>query len=129
MRCYISVVPEELKNFLSAGLLAVSTALTVTQARAEENPEADEEELEFDVSVIAAHMSKIRQESADARGFVLALEVPTSKTGAMSSEGVSLLEPLEWSYVEAILVSESQDDELSWYAPQEAQIQLASWLS
>lgn len=129
MRCYINVIPEELKNFLLTGQLSVSTAMTVTQARADENPEADEEELEFDVSVIAAHMSKLRQPSANSRGFVLALEVPASKTGSMSEEGVNLKEPLQWSYVAAILVSESEEDELSWYAPQEAQIQLASWLS
>lgn len=129
MRCYISVTPEELKGFLSTGSLSVPTGMTVTQARADENPEADEEELEFDVSCIAAQMSKLRQGLTDSLGFALALEVPISKTGPMSEQGVTLLEPLQWSYVEAILVSDSEEDELSWYAPQEAQTQLASWLS
>jgi len=129
MRCYISVIPDEVREFLSTGQLSVSTAMTVTQTRADENPEADEEELEFDVSVIAAKMSKLRQASEHSRGFVLALEVPASKTGTMSEEGVNLVEPLQWSYVEAILVSDSEEEELSWYAPQEAQVHLASWLS
>lgn len=129
MRCYIGVTPTEIQNYLNLGTLEVPFGMTVTQARSEENPEADEEELEFDVSYIAAQESKLRQENPAARGFALALEVPTIETGSMNEQGVQLLSPLLWSYVEAILVSDSQDSELSWFAPQEAHGQLNSWLS
>ena len=90
---------------------------------------ADEEELEFDASYLAAQESKLRQAAPANRGFALALEVPTIETGSMNEQGVQLLRPLLWNYVEAILVSDSEESELSWFAPQEAQGQLDSWLS
>lgn len=129
MRCYIALIPSEIQVFLISGTLTVSFAMTVTHARSEENPGADEEELEFDVSYIAAQESKNRQGVLEARGFALALEVPTIETGLMNEHGVELLKPLPWSFVEAILVSDSQDSELSWFAPQEVQGQLDTWLS
>lgn len=129
MRCYIGLTPTEIQKYLTQGTLQVPFAMTVTQARADENPDADEEELEFDVSYIAAQESKLRQANPAARGFALALEVPTNETGSMNEQGVQLLRPLLWSYVAAILVSDSPDSELSWFAPQEAQGQLNSWLS
>ena len=129
MRCYISVTPAEIQEYLNLGSLVVPFGMTVTQVRSDENPEADEEELEFDLSFIAAQDSKLRQAAPAARGFALALEVPTIETGLMNEVGVQLLKPLSWSYVQAILVSDSEESELSWFAPQEVQGQLDSWLS
>jgi hypothetical protein len=129
MRCYLSVTPSEIQDFFTSGVFETDLALTVTQSFADENPEADEEELEFDVSLFAAQNSKERQGDLHARGFALALEVPSSETGAMSSQGVSLVRPLQWSFVEAVLVSESDESELSWFAPQEVENHFADWLS
>ncbi len=129
MRCYLSVTPSEVEEFFSSGTFTADLGMTVTQTFADENPEADEEELEFDVSYFAAKMSKVREDNKSANGFALAIEVPSNETGDMTSQGVVLLKPLLWSYVEAILVSDSEESELSWYAPQEVQNHLADWLS
>jgi hypothetical protein len=129
MRCYLSVTPKEIQEFLNSGTFVADLGLTVTQTFADENPEADEEELEFDVSFCAAQISKEKLGTGSARGFALALEVPTNETGEMSSQGVALVKPLKWSFVEAVLVSDSEESELSWYAPQEVESHLADWLS
>lgn len=132
MRCYLSVTPEEISEFLKSGVFAAELGLTVTQSFVDENPDADEEELEFDVSYFAAQISKERrggQGESNARGFAMALEVPTIETGEMSSQGVALVKPLKWSYVEAVLLSDSEESELSWFAPQEVENHLTDWLS
>ena len=129
MRCYVGITPDELQRFLNEGSFIFPLGMTVTQFRADENPEADEEELEFEVSWIAALESRDRQSSALANGYALALEIPNSSTGSANENGVEIVSPVLWEQVEALLVADSDEMELSWFAPQEVSLQLPAWLS
>jgi hypothetical protein len=75
-----------------------------------ENPELDEEEAEYEVSMIAARNSG---------GFVIALEIQDKEISAHQEETIVLTNEVIWENVEALFVYESADDELTWYATQE----------
>jgi hypothetical protein len=75
-----------------------------------ENPELDEEEAEYEISMIAARNSG---------GYVIALEIPEKQITQHFEESVELNSNIVWENVEALFVYDSVDDELTWYATQE----------
>lgn len=129
MRCYVGVTPNELQQFHYEGNFSFALGMTVTQKRADENPDANEEELEFEVSWLAAQESRKRQSSTTVNGYAIALEIPNSSTGAVNEDGVEIVKPVLWNQVEAILIADSNEEELSWFAPQEVSLHLPNWLS
>lgn len=129
MRGYLAVTPKGLSDFYSSGNIDAAKAFATTRYFFEEYPEVDEEEREFELSWLAALESRALQGSDESLGFVLALNLTSKQTGEEIGNTVSLLTLVEWSQVDSLLVAESADAEMSWYASQEIETQLAQWIA
>ena len=75
-----------------------------------QNPELDEEEAEYEISMIAARNSD---------GYVIALEITDTQIAQHLDETVILNDKVNWNDVEALFVYNSTEEELTWYATQE----------
>ncbi|MFZ2228068.1 MAG: hypothetical protein WA090_09665 [Candidatus Nanopelagicaceae bacterium] len=127
MRAYIAVTVEELSALVERGQFPFRSAFVLTTEFAQTNSELDEEELEFQLSWIAAQASRNGGEASQSLGFVLAVDLSNSQIGNSIGEQVELLSEIMWSQVESVLVSESEEPELTWYASQELAIYLPAW--
>lgn len=110
MRAYLAMSIEELRDFYAQKKFAPEIVYAPTIKFITENPELDEEEAEYEISMIAARNSG---------GYVIALEVTDQQISEHLEESVVLSEPVIWESVEALFVYDSNDDELTWYATQE----------
>ena len=128
MRAYLAVLPEQIDSLLRNGTYGFSSAFATTRLFFEENSEVDEEEREFELSLLAAQESREIQESEDAQGFVLAVNLTSTQSGAEDEYQVELLSDIAWSQVDAALIAESLELELTWYASQEIAEHLPEWL-
>lgn len=127
MRAYLAVSTDELSALLDKGSFAFRTAFILTTAFAQANPELDEEELEFELSWLAAQTSRAEGKSPHALGFVLAVDLANEQLGETVGQQVQLQSEITWPQAESILVSESEDPELTWYASQELAAYLPAW--
>ncbi|MDP1719650.1 MAG: hypothetical protein Q8L08_01435 [Candidatus Nanopelagicaceae bacterium] len=127
MRAYLAVTTDELSALLEKGSFPFRTAFILTTEFAQVNSELDEEELEFELSWNAAQASRGGQKSPQSMGFVLAVDLAHDQVGDTTGDQVQLLSEIAWSQVESILVSESEEPELTWYASQELAIYLPAW--
>ena len=110
MRAYLAMSIEELRDFYAQKKFTPEIVYAPTIKFITENPELDEEEAEYEISMIAAKNSG---------GYVIALEVTDQQISQHLEESVVLSEPVIWENVEALFVYDSNDDELTWYATQE----------
>jgi len=110
MRAYLAMSIEELRDFYAQKKFVPEIVYAPTIKFITENPELDEEEAEYEISMIAARNSG---------GYVIALEVADQQISQHLEESVVLSETVIWESVEALFVYDSNDDELTWYATQE----------
>lgn len=129
MRAYLAVTLDELSKLLEKQSFAFETAYILTTPFAQNNPDLDEEELEFELSWQAAQASRSRGDSLDSPGYVLAVDLFNAQIGESRDFQVPLLSEIQWSQVESILVSESDEPELTWYASQELVTYLPQWMA
>jgi hypothetical protein len=129
MRAYVSVTPQQIEQFYLAGTLRFPFAFALTPLYSKSNLGADDEEMEFELSYMAAAAARSNQDSVDGYGFVLAVDLGESQKGQELAETVELIADLSWSQVESVLVAESEEPELTWFAAQEVATQLPDWLS
>ncbi len=131
MRAYYPVTPQRLQVFLTSGSLQAERAFVVDQQLQGFDGENgdDEEELEFQASWAAATRSREIQGDSAKFGLVLALDLEPEQIGVVQADEVGLLTDLSWSQVQSLLVSESAEIELSWFAPQEIATYLPQWLA
>jgi hypothetical protein len=127
MRGYISISPSELQSFLLNGSILVRNLHAPTEDFVLDNPDLDEEELEFTLSMLAAQDAL--SESSEVTPLVAALEIPQSLI-ATSTEGiVTLTESAKWENLECVFLVEDSGEELTWFATQEVEQQLKIWLA
>jgi hypothetical protein len=126
MRGYIPVTPIEIEEFSTAGFLRSPHAYAMTASFQRENVDEDHEELEFQLSFRAALESR-RRLQLDV-GYVVALDLEVNQLGVERDDTIELVADLRWTQVESILVSDSEEEELTWFARQEVETQLAEWL-
>lgn len=131
MRAYVAITPSELQNFLCSGSLSVLRARVVDSANSETAAihSQDQEELEFETSWEAAEDSKAMQGTSAPLGFVLAVDLEKEQAGEVEHGQVGLHSDLVWSQVQSLLLSESEEPELSWFAAQEISTYLPQWLA
>ncbi len=129
MRGYLAVTPQVLSEFLEQGSFLSPHAFVTTRYFFEEFPDVDEEEREFELSLLASAQSRQLQKIANPLGFVLAVDLTSAQTGSESGAEIELLSPILWTQVESLLVSESEEDELTWFASQEIADHLGQWLA
>ena len=128
MRGYIALTPKELATFLADGESRFERAFITTQAFFESNSEVDEEEREFELSCHAADESRALQGTRARVGLTIAVDLKSAQTGAEDGSQVLLLAPISWTQVEALLVAETLEPELTWYATQEIADVLPQWV-
>lgn len=120
------MTPKEIEEFANVEVLRFPHAYVMTTNYQRENIDEDHEELEFQLSYLAALESKQRLQSQ--YGFVLALDLELSQLGIEYEDTIELIADLRWNQVESVLVAESEDEELTWFARQEVETQLPIWL-
>ena len=131
MRAYVAITPIELHGFINSGSFKASRVLIVDHTNSEnlESNSETEEEWEFESSWQAAKESRAMQESPAALGLVLAIDLEPDQVGATQANYVEVLSNLSWSQVQSLLLAESEDVELSWFAAQEIPTYLPQWLA
>jgi hypothetical protein len=115
MRVYVATTPEAIKALL-AGPATFDEYLTPEQFEFDSG--VDEEEREHLISLLAAEDSiEMNQGKA---GFVIAADLNDEQ---INGEAITLF----FKQVAALLHSED-GEELSWFAPEEIEHQISSWL-
>jgi hypothetical protein len=110
MRAYLAMTLDEVRDFHAQEKITPEIVYAPTIKFITENPELDEEEAEYEISMIAARNSG---------GYVIALEVSDKQIAQHLEETVVLNQEILWDSVEALFVYDAHDDELTWYATQE----------
>ena len=110
MRAYLALAIEEVRDFHAKKTFHPEIVYAPTIKFLTENPELDEEEAEYEISMIAARNSA---------GYVIALEIPEKQITQHFEDTVELNCDIVWDNVEALFVYDSSDEELTWYATQE----------
>ena len=131
MRAYVAITPSGLQSFLQSGSFHVAKALTIELGSSldfEADP-ASQEEQEFELSWQAATESRELQGSSAANGYVLAVDLQQEQLGQMQGNHVVLLSDIFWTQVQSLLLAESEEEELSWFAAQEIPTYLPQWLA
>jgi hypothetical protein len=131
MRAYVPITPAGLQDFLESGSFHVAQGL-VSDSGSSLDFEADpasQEEREFELSWEAAQESREQQGSTSAFGYVLAVDLQQEQLGQMHGNRVSVLSDILWSQVQSLLLAESEEQELSWFAAQEIPTYLPQWLA
>lgn len=130
MRAYIAITPSELQRFIAEGTFHAAHASIVVSDDSSDvlTTSDDQEELEFETSWKTAEESRAMQ-SPDALGLVLAVDLAKEQIGEVQGNHVSLLSNILWPQVQSLLLAESEEPELSWFAAQEIPTYLPQWLA
>ncbi len=126
MRGYLPIKPTEIGEFASSGIFLAPYAYVMTSTVQSENIDEDQEEIEFQLSYRAALDSR-RRNTSDS-GFALAIDFEITQLGIEKGDTIELVSEIRWNQVESILVAESEEEELTWFASQEVEGQLPTWL-
>lgn len=128
MRVYLGSTADELQEFLETRELVVDEVYAPTDIYSATHPEMDEEEIEYSLSLLAAEDALELADNDSGRSLVLAFEITGDFLGSFDEVAAQLLRPLTWDCLEAIFVVGDDSDDLTWYAPQEAENSLPIWL-
>lgn len=129
MRVYLASTADELQDFFTEKTLDIAEVYAPTDIYCSTHPEMDEEEIEYSLSLLAAEDSLELTDEQSGAPLVIAFEVPAEYLGAFDEISAEVLKPLDWKHVEAIFEVGDGADDLTWYAPQEAELRLSLWLA
>jgi hypothetical protein len=110
MRAYLAMGLSEVRDFYAQKAFTPAIIYAPTITFKSENPELDDEEAEYEISMIAARNSN---------GYVIALEIADKQISQYLEEKIILNTEIIWENVEALFVYDSVNDELTWYSTQE----------
>jgi hypothetical protein len=129
MRVYLASTADELLEFLRDGSLDIPEVYAPTPIYFATHPEMDEEEIEFSLSLLAAEDSLELTDDLSGEPLVIAFEIPDPLLGDFDEVSANLNAPLLWSMVEAVFLVGEDPEDLTWVAPQEAELMIADWLA
>ena len=127
MRAYLPITHKNLESFVASKSIEVDELYAPTIHFVVENPDCDEEELEYLLSVAASEEALELRLSEKAPGIVVAFEIEKEFIGEHYAQSITLVSPLQWSQVQCVLLAFHGDDELVWFATQEIELHLAEW--
>jgi hypothetical protein len=127
MRGYLPISHKNLESFFASKSFEADEVFAATIHCAVENPDHDEEELEFLLSVTAGEEALELRLSENSPGIVVALEINNDQIGEQYSQSITLVSPLLWDQVQCVLLAFPGTDELVWFATQEIDLHLAEW--
>lgn len=128
MRVYLASTADELQEFLDEGLLQIEEVYAPTPIYFATHPEMDEEEVEYSLSILAAEDALELADDTSGAAIVLAFEVREEILGEFDEVSAVLLKPLSWMMLEAIFLVGEDSEDLTWFAPQEAENSISEWL-
>ena len=127
MRAYLPISIKDLEGFLVSKTLDVDELYAPTIHFIVENPDCDEEELEYLLSIAAGEESLELRTSETAPGIVLAFEIDKEQIGENYPQSVTLVSPVVWDQVQCALLAFPEDEELVWFATQEIELHMGEW--
>ena len=128
MRVYLGTTADELQDFIESGTLDIAEVYAPTPVYSATHPEMDEEEIEYSLSLLAAEDALDFLDDQSGAALVVALELPEEILGSFDEISAEVLMPLQWNSVEAVFLVGEDADDLTWFAPQEAQLSVGEWL-
>lgn len=129
MRVYLGSTADELQEFLQERTLEIAEVYAPTPIYSVTHPEMDEEEIEFSLSLLAAEDALDLTDDQSGAAIVIALEIPDQLLGSFDEVSANVNAPLLWSMVEAIFLVGDDPEDLTWFAPQEAESMISEWLA
>lgn len=129
MRVYLASSADELQEFINDGVLEIPEVYASTSTYNSAHAEMDEEEREYSLSLLAAEDALELKEETSGAALVIAFELPAELLGEEDEVSVSVTAPIDWKLVEAVFLVGDDADDLTWFAPQEVELNLTDWLS
>jgi len=127
MRTYLPISHEDLEGFISSKSLEVDELYAPTIHFEVENPDCDEEELEYLLSIAAGQEALELRLSEKAPGIVVAFEIEKDQIAEHYAQSITLSSSLRWDQVQCALLAFQGDDELVWFATQEIELHMGEW--
>jgi hypothetical protein len=127
MRAYLPITHQDLESFVASKSIEVDELYAPTIHFVVENPDCDEEELEYLLSVAASEEALELRLSEKVPGIVVAFEIEKEFIGEHYAQSITLVSALQWNQVQCVLLAFQGDDELVWFATQEIELHLAEW--
>ena len=128
MRGYVAMTAQEVAEFMASGLFDVSDVYAPTSQFIVDHQDLDDEEIEYTLSMVAGEDALEMKTATSGAACVLAFEVPAESISESHDMSISLSSPLKWESLECLFEVSSDGEELTWYATQEIDANLASWL-
>ena len=127
MRAYLPISYKDLEGFVSSESLEVDELYAPTIHFEVENPDCDEEELEYLLSIAAGQEALELRLSEKAPGIVVAFEIEKEQIAGHYAQSITLSSSLRWDQVQCALLAFQGDDELVWFATQEIELHMGEW--
>ena len=127
MRAYLPISLKDLEGFISSKSLEVDELYAPTIHFEVENPDCDEEELEYLLSIAAGQEALELRLSEKAPGIVVAFEIEKEQIAEHYAQSITLSSSLRWDQVQCALLAFQGDDDLVWFATQEIELHLGEW--
>lgn len=128
MRGYLAMTANEVEEFLKTRTFDVSDIYAPTSAFMTQNPDLDEEEIEYTLTMIAAEDAVEMKTESSGAAIVLAFEIPDSLITESHDMSVSLASELSWDQLECAFEVSEDGEELTWFATQEIAQNINEWL-
>ena len=129
MRGYLAMTALEVAEFMASGSFDVSDIYAPTSQFIVDHQDLDDEEIEYTLSMVAAEDALEMKTSTSGTACVLAFEVPAESIAESHDMSISLAAPLKWENLECLFEVSADGEDLTWFATQEIEANLASWLS
>jgi hypothetical protein len=127
MRAYLPISHKDLEGFISSKSLEVDELYAPTIHFEVENPDCDEEELEYLLSIAAGQEALELRLTEKAPGIVVAFEIEKEQIAEHYAQSITLSSSLRWDQVQCALLAFQGDDELVWFATQEIELHMGEW--
>ena len=128
MRGYVAMTAHEVAEFMATGSFDVSDIYAPTSQFIVNHQDLDDEEIEYTLSLVAAEDAVEMKTPTSGIACVLACEIPAPSIAESHDMSISLSSPLLWENVECLFEVSADGEELTWFATQEIEANLANWL-